>query len=801
MKHYIVYLTGVVFFSGLLFSQTTNVTVSGRVEDNLSQPIEYVNIILKQKNDSSAVAGGITDSTGKYILPNLKSGVYFLEFSFVGYKTILKPLYIGNLSNYLSIDKVVLEENTAIANTVVVNGTRDHISSQMDRKTFNLGENITQNGGSVLQSMQNLPGVTVQDGKIQLRGNEKVAILIDGKQTGLTGFGSQTNLDNIPASAIEKIEIINNPSAKYDANGNAGIINIIYKKNVAKGFNGKASLFSGLGALGIKQNNLPGIRPQYQYTPKLNPSLSLNYKHDKYNIFFQGDYNVAKTLNKNEFTTRIYDDGAIVNQQIKRNRTTTIATVKSGIDYTLSDRDVVSFSGLFSSERILDKGDQPFFNSNNTNRLRLWQFLEDELKTTLTASSNYTHNFSLVGQVFKANINYTYHRENEKYYFDNIMPTFNGKDAFKLLSDEKVLDLNLDYFQPLKYGSLQFGTKVRRRTIPTNMQFLPGLNSPLDSNAGGWATYKEVIPAIYTNYIYENEHLDLEAGVRLEYINLNYLVNPNHPTYKSNGYSYFQPFPSFRMGYKLGDNSKLSLFYNRRVDRPNEVDIRIFPKYDDAEIIKVGNPALKPQFTNAFELGYKNSWKNGYLYTAIYHKASKNAITRIASQDPSSTLIYAIFQNAGKSYNTGLELTLSQKFGQYITSNLNFNVYKNQVNAFEVNNKYPVVNSFTVAQQSLISGNVKLNTLIKIPKLFDFQIAALYYAPDVVPQGKTNARFSLDLGVKKTIQKGRGAIVLNATDLLNTMVVGKTVYGTGFRYISRDYYETQVVKIGYTYDF
>ena len=137
------------------------------------------------------------------------------------------------------------------------------------------------------------------------------------------------------------------------------------------------------------------------------------------------------------------------------------------------------------------------------------------------------------------------------------------------------------------------------------MQFFPGENSPIDANAGGWANYKEIIPALYSNYSYENDKIEAELGLRLEYVKLQYDVNPNHPVYKSSGYHYTEPFPSMRFGYKINENNKITAFYNRRVDRPNEVDIRIFPKYDDAEIIKVGNPALRPQFTSAFEVGYK----------------------------------------------------------------------------------------------------------------------------------------------------------------------------------------------------
>ena len=301
----------------------------------------------------------------------------------------------------------------------------------------------------------------------------------------------------------------------------------------------------------------------------------------------------------------MYTDGTVINQQVKRNRTTTFATVKTGVDWTPDADNSFTVSGFFNREKISDDGDVPYYNKDYSQRQRLWQFVEDEVKYTAVASALYQHKFKQPGHLLNAGFNYTFHREDEKYFFTNIMPTYTGTDAFKLLSDEHVSDLNIDYVRPLKHGRLETGVKFRYRSIPTNMQFFPGLNSPIDAKAGGWATYRETIPAVYGNYVYESNKIEVEAGLRLEYVKVDYEVNPDHNTYKSDGYDYAQPFPSVRFGYKLDAANKLSFFYNRRVDRPNEVDIRIFPKYDEPELLKVGNPTLRPQFTNSFELGYK----------------------------------------------------------------------------------------------------------------------------------------------------------------------------------------------------
>jgi outer membrane receptor protein involved in Fe transport len=795
----------ILIFQFLFFSVSkaqSNVTISGIIKDkNTKIFLPYVNIVLKNQKDSVFIAGTVTNEDGRFYISKVKSGNYYLEVSLIGYDTTYESLFVGNLNEFLDLKIIELETKSSDLQEVVVMGKTTQIASKMDKKTFSLKDNLSQSGGSVLQIMQNLPSITVQDGKVQLRGSEKITLLIDGKQTALTGFGSQSGLDNIPASSIDKIEIINNPSAKYDANGNAGIINIIYKKNINNGFNGKVGLTNGLGSLWVRKENLPTIRPQYTFTPKVNPSTSLNYRNNKFNIFFNGDYLYTETLNKNEFVKRTYDNGEIIQSQLKRNRNTHFTTFKSGVDYYINNQNTLTISGLFGSEKIIDRGDQPFFNEDFSFRKRLWQFLEDELKTTIMATTNYQHKFKEPGHTLNIGFNYTFHREDEKYFYDNILPNTKGTDAFKLLSDEQVFDFNIDYVKPLKYGRIETGIKFRNRSIPTNMQFIPGVNSVLDANAGGWATYKELIPALYENYIIENKKWEAEFGLRIEFVKIQYDVNPNHIVYKSDGYNYTQPFPNLRLAYKINENNKLSIFYNRRVDRPNEVDIRIFPKYDDAEIIKVGNPALRPQFTNSIELAYKKVWQSGSFYNAIYHRFADGTITRISTTVPPSNLIYATFQNVNKSFNTGYEMVVEQAASKKYKFNININVYKNQLDGFKIENKYPSLHTFSAKKQEIISGNLKLNNTLRFSKNIDAQLTAIYLAPDIIPQGKIKSRFSLDLGLKKTIQKGKGELVLSATDLLNTMIIKKEIDGQGFYYTSNDYYETQVIRMGYSYKF
>ena len=783
-------------------AQVSSVNLSGTLVDSLiKENLPFVNVVLRLSLDSSFISGTITDELGSFTIENIKPNNYFLAISYYGYKKLNKEIYVGESTEFINLGSIDLSQSVQSLGEVVITAEQAEINGKLDKKTYDVEDNISQSGGSVLQAMENLPGITVQDNKVQLRGSDQVIILIDGKQSAITGFGGQSGLDNIPASSIERIEIINNPSSKFDANGNAGIINIILKKDKKNGFNGTVGVSGGIGALWIKNQNLPNVRTQYQFTPKINPSISMNYRKNKVNVFFQFDNLYTETLNKNEFVTRTYTDGTVINQQTVRNRNTNFLTSTLGVDWYINENNQFTVSGMFGSEKIIDNGDQPFFNEDNTERLRLWQFLEDELKTTVAGNISFRHKFDKPGRILNTGFNYTFHREDERYFFTNTLPTYTGEESFKLLSDEHVGDFNLDYSHPLKYGKLETGVKFRYRTIPTNMQFFASMISPLDTNAGGKATYNEIIPAVYGNYSFDSKKWEGEAGLRIEYVNLQYQVNPDHNTYSSDGYDYIQPFPNMRLGYKINKKNKLVTFYNRRVDRPNEVDIRIFPKYDDAEIIKVGNPSLRPQFTNTVELSLKHITKKGFWYNSVYSRFAEGTITRISTTVDTTNLIYAIFQNAGKSNVTGLESILSQDMSDFFSFNLGVNVYYNQIEAFTVENVYPIAHTFSSNGQTAFSGNIKLNTSFHFKKDFDAQITAIYYAPDVIPQGRIDSRFTLNIGMKKAIQKGKGELFFNASDLLNTMVIKTTVDGNNFSYTSANYYETQVLRLGYSYKF
>lgn len=785
------------------FAQIKNAVVSGIVRDKQTKELlPYVTVVVTG-NEGSFLTGTITNEQGIFSIEKLSTGDYIVKVSYVGYTEQSIPLHVGRLNNFLDLGTIVLAESATQLEGVTITAARVEVSSKMDKKSFAIDDNLSQQGGSVLQVMQNLPGVTVdRDGKIFLRGSDKVTILIDGKQTGITGMGSQSGLDNIPASAIASVEIINNPSSKYDASGMAGIVNIVFKKDQEFGWNGKAGLTFGLGALGEKEPSVAGIRDQYRFTPKINPSFSTNYKRENTNIFVQADLLYHKQMMKNEFTLRSFDNGDKVNQQFLENRTQPIYNIKAGVDYNPNKRNSFTFSTLFNYREYTDLGDIPY-DDKDGNRLRLWQYFENEVNQTLFATVTHKHSFNQPGHNLVSSFNYSFRRKDEVFHFTNNQYDlgFIGTDTTSLMADENIFDLTIDYTKPFKSGRIEVGTKQRARIFPNNIYFKPGNNSILDPSLAGSAEYKEWLSAVYGTYIYERKEFELEAGLRLEYANVDYLVDPNHSVYSSTGFDYIDPFPSVRATWLISNNSRLSVFYNRRVDRPEEKDLRTFPSYASPEILSMGNPNLKPQFTQSVELGYRQSWDGGYLYTAAYHRMSTSILTKIITEVPSSSLLAQVNQNADKGQNTGIELVLNQQLGSNIRLNANGNIYRNSIDAFSIINAYPNNVSYTGQAQSIVAGNAKVNLIAKVLKGTELQITGIYLAPDIIPQGKILARYSIDAGLTKKIQKGKGELFINASDILNTLVMRVEIEGTTFNLFSNDFYETQVVRVGYQYRF
>ncbi len=789
-----------------LFAQET-ITVSGQLFDDVTkEPLSFANVAVHAFADNALVTGAMTDVDGRFEIQEIPLGKYEIYFSFIGYSGTQQTLLAGGLNTIFDLGKIELEPSAEALEEVEVTGKQATINSDLNKKSFSLADNIAQSGGSVLDAMKTMPGVAFdQEGKVVLRGSDKVVVLIDGKQSSLTGFGNQKGLGNIPASNIERIEIINNPSSKYDANGFAGIVNIIYKKEKQTGLNGDVGLSFGLGALGKHKPDTNTDLGSFSVNPKLIPSINLNYKKDKVNYFLQSEFIVQEALPNNEFTTRNYEDGRNIVSQVPENRKQFRSIINGGIDYDFDENNSVTFSGLYDREKHIDTAQVAFIDldANTRNRLYTWQ--EEEVTRYLNAAVNYRHKFEQAGHTLSANAQYTQGLEDETYSLNDSSAIRIGRDKTNIRAIESTTSVSTDYVRPLKNGRIELGAKMRIRRLPVDYTITPGINSIIYPDLGTFSDWGENLFAGYVNYLLEKEKYDAEAGLRAEQTDVFYNLDAANIYYPNNDdYEYFELFPSVRFTYKLNDNNKLSAFYNRRIDRPGEPELRIFPKYDDPELLKVGNPYLRPQFTDAFELAHKYSWGTGTLFSALYHRIIQDQYMRIFSIDdsnPDYDIVNRIYQNTGSATNSGIELLFSQDITNTFKLSASFNGYMNSIDAYQGILLFPFERSFSIDESTDEVWNAKLTSEFVLPWEVSAQLTGVYYSEMNIPQGEQLGRSSVDFGLKKAIWDNKGEVTLAASDIFNTFGIRQELDGEGFEALYENYYETQVIRLGMKYRF
>ena len=357
----------------------------------------------------------------------------------------------------------------------------------------------------------------------------------------------------------------------------------------------------------------------------------------------------------------------------------------------------------------------------------------------------------------------------------------------------------------MKSGRLESGGKVQLRRLPVDYTVIPGENSIIYPGMGSWSDWGENLYAAYINYVHEKGTYDIEAGLRAEHTQVYYNMDPANIYYEQNdSYDYFDLFPSLRLSYKPSQNHRFSAFYNRRIDRPGEPELRIFAKSDDHELLKVGNPYLRPQFTQSLELAYRLKWNSGMVYLAGYYRFIKDPYMRIYTADTTNAdydVIVKIYANTGKATNAGVEMTFSQQIMKCWKLSGNANIYKNSIEAYRGELRFPYKHNFDIQASAEYTWNAKLNNQFQVNDRLEVHLTALYLAPENIPQGRQSARSSVDLGASWKILEGKGVVSFSASDLFNMYGIKQEIRGEGFNATYENYYETQVFRLGLKYRF
>ena len=767
-------------------------------------PIGFATVVVENAESGEPLSGTIAREDGRFTVQGLVPGEYRIHTSFPGFYPAeayvlvseLNPSY--DLGDIRLVPQVLAQEITVTAEAIRLAG--------IDTEVFRLDEGPTQSTGSLLDAMKNIPGVTVdQEGRVSLRGSDQVAILIDGRQSSLTGFGTQRGLDSVSAANVEAIEIINNPSASFDAAGMAGIINIIYKQEQELGLSADLGLSVGVGQFSKQRADLPTELGSFSNNDKMIPSVNLNYNTVRVRSFVQAEVLVQDDLPNNEFTTRFYDDGRVIESQVPENREQTHYIVRLGSDFRVNPTNTLSVSGIYDFETHTDRAQVPFILASTGERERFWFWREAEDTGFANISFNMKHEFPTPGHELDVNFQYTRGWEDEAYFLNEISRVREGTDMTHLVAEENTLPLSIDYTRPLSSGRLELGSKFQWRWLPITYTVDRGTQSVIYKGLGDHSGWDENILALYGNLVQVKEGYTLEAGVRIEQTDVAYTIPEENIYYEgSDAYDYFEIFPNVKLTYRLSGANRFIAAYNRRIDRPGEPELRIFPKYDDPELLKVGNPFLRPQLTNVFELGFSRSWDRGSISTSLYHRDISDAFQRVLAIDdsnPSYDIVNRIFENAGNSKQTGVEVILEQQIAAPWRLSGSVNWFTNDIDALETELLFPTRRPFSLAASSDDTWDFSVNNQFQLPHAGELQLSYIYYAKRNVPQGRERARSSLDLAAQWPILNERAELVFTFTDIFNDFAIQQEVDGQGFTAVYQNFLETQVATVGMRFRF
>ena len=352
-------------------------------------------------------------------------------------------------------------------------------------------------------------------------------------------------------------------------------------------------------------------------------------RRDSAPLLCRGELLVQDDLPNNEFTTRFYDDGRVIESQVPENREQSHYIVRLGSDWSVTDASAVSVSGIYDFETHTDRAQVPFILASTGERERFWFWREKEDTGFANISFDWKRQFGTPGHELGVNLQYTRGWEDEAYFLNEVSRVREGTDMTHLQAEENTLPLSIDYVRPLRAGRLELGTRLQRRWLPITYTVGRGAQSVIYEGLGDASNWNESIVALYGNLVREQGSYSLEAGVRIEQTGVSYIIPTENIYYTgSDRYDYFEVFPNVRLTYRLNSANRLVAAYNRRIDRPGEPELRIFPKYDDPELLKVGNPFLRPQLTDAVEIGFGHSWDGGSASAALYHRDIEDSFFR-----------------------------------------------------------------------------------------------------------------------------------------------------------------------------
>lgn len=778
----------IVTFLLLTFSVYVNaqeVHLKGKIVDEASgQALPFAGIQVFGV-DSSFVTGDVSNDNGLFDI-SVKAGQYYLAVDFLGYPTTYFPQFQCSGSEH-QIGNILLKENSVNLDEIVVQGERSAMSFALDKRIFNVGKDLANAGGTASDLLSNIPGLNVDvDGSIKMRGSENVRILIDGKPSGLVSFKGGAGLQQLQGNQVERVEIITNPSAKYEAEGMAGIINIILKKDQSQGFNGSFEIILG-------QPVNYGVAANVNYRKK-KLNFFLNYGlafrklpniANQYQEFYSPDTTFISTMDRSGTVNGLHNN------------------VQAGLDYFFNDKNILTASYLLRRtdvKRLTDIYYDDYLNQkNNFISQTLRKQDETETEPNSEVAVTYKKTYAQKGRELLIDLRYLdYWERSDQIYEQNTSPAGIQNDLYQTsLNDEfeKTYLAQLDYVRPVVSGKLlndgKFETGLRtsfrdmindylvqQRNEDGSFVTLDGLDNVF--------LYQENIHAAYVIVGDSRGKLSYQAGLRGEYTDIETILEK---TNESNPRKYANLFPSGHFSYSINPDNALQISYSRRVRRPRYTELSPYVTLSDSRNFFSGNPDLNPEFTDAFDLGHIRYFKTGSVASSIYYRYTIDKIQSIrrVSSIESSTFIP---ENLLKENAFGLEVN-----GQYAPSglwkgDLSFNFFRAITDGSNLGDDI---------QSDTYSWFARHTSRFSFANNTVLQLRANYEAAQLLPQGKRLPLAYLDMGISTDLLKEKASLTLNITDVFNSRINRSEFSGQDFFTSSTSQFRRRQINLSLSY--
>lgn len=765
----------------------TKYEITGQIiEKNSNQGLEFATIIFKPLR-GKRVFGGLTDKNGKFNI-DIPKGMYTVNVEFLSFKTVSFENFRIDQNKNLGI--IYLEEDEQTLDEIELIAEKSTMEIRLDKKIYNVGKDMTVKGGTASDVLDNIPSVTVDtDGVVSLRGNENVRILINGKPSGLVGINDTEALRQFPADAIKKVEVITSPSARYDAEGTAGILNIILRQGKALGFNGSATLNTGI--------------PTYYGF-----STNLNYRLKKVNFFTNIGYSNRDTPGNASTSTENFSPGAsnpFTKELREFERIRKDLNTNFGLEYFFSEK--TSITGSFLYRNSNRENETTNFTDAFDNNLILdntyLRFEDgDSESSVLQYSLNFQRNFKNEGHIFTLDFQLQDNNSDSFSFITNeeTFPNEIVKPSEKIdskNSQQRIL-LQGDYVLPIgEKQQFEAGFRTNINDLTTDYRLYnedDQGNFILNENISNIFVYDETIHALYSQYGNKFGNISALFGLRMEYTNIDVKIVGLDLDFNKN---YTDFFPTVNLAYEFSETENLSLGYNRRIRRPRSRFINPFPSVSSKTNIFQGNPDLDPSISNGLDLGYYKRWKKITFNTSIYYTHATDVFQFISEDtgeftDEGLPIIRRTPINLATNDRYGFEFSLNYTPIKQWRFNTSFNFYNSTIKGFYEGEDFGSINT---------SWFARFSSKIVLPAKIDWQTTMMYRGPSENSQSKRDGMFYTSLAFSKDILKGNGTITFNIDDLFNSRKRTSETFTDTFSQISEFQYRQRQFRLSFAYRF